>query len=272
MTLFNASGHLVPLHRFRELLRQGADPSELWRSPEGTHYEIRSALLLAAKSVDGLAYLRALLDASDVDLTIADLQGRTALHLATVYGNVDALRCLLRAGADVHAVDTHGQTALHYACQAVDDKPMRLLLEVGADPNVPNFAGRAALHETLMAYTTWPKPLEDKVALLLAYGAKVDQPGTDRITPLYAAASAGWARLVATLLEAGADPQFHAANGERPVDAVQRQLAVGPGRKATALQATYSVLVAHDRKQLQRVALSSIGAQLPAWKPLERRM
>lgn len=251
MTLFTPNGHLVPLHLFRVLLAQGADPNEIWHGVHLAEPTWTLPILQAARSADGLGYLRLLLAHEHTDLEAADMECRTALHLAAANGHTDAVRLLLRAGANHATTDTYGATALHYACHTVDDKPMRLLLEMGADPNIANEAGRAALHETLMSYSTWPKPYEDKVALLLKHGAKVNQVETQYgITPLYRAANNGWARLTTMLLDAGADPRFQARNGERPVDAVLRQLAIGAGKRDAALRATYAVLVAHDRKGL----------------------
>ena len=251
MTLFTPHGHLVPLHHFRDLLREGADPNEVWHGIRNGEPVWHIPLLQAAKSSDGLAYLRVLLECDHPDLEVADMECRSALHLAASHGQVDAVRLLLHAGATIDTPDTYGATALHYACHTVDDKPMRLLLEAGADPNTRNLAGRTALHETLMSYSTWPKPYEDKVALLLKSGANVHlAEATCGITPLYAAANAGWARLTSMLLIAGAQPTQKVGNGERPLDAVLRQLAIGAGKKDAALRATYAALVAHDRKGL----------------------
>lgn len=251
MSLFTPHGHLVPLHHFRDLLREGADPNEVWHGVRNGEPVWHLPLLQAAKSNDGLAYLRLLIDNDHTDLEVADMERRSALHLAASHGNVDAVRLLIQAGAQIDVPDTYGATTLHYACHTVDDKPMRLLLEAGADPNVRNLSGRTALHETLMSYSTWPKPYEDKVALLIRHGANVSasEPSYG-ITPLYAAASAGWARLTTMLLIAGAQPNQKVANGERPLDAVLRQLAIGAGKKDAALRATYAALVAHDRKAL----------------------
>ena len=45
-----------------------------------------------------------------------DVYGRTALHLATISGNVEALKVLQSVGCDINAVDTHKQyTAVHWA-------------------------------------------------------------------------------------------------------------------------------------------------------------
>ena len=49
------------------------------------------------------------------DITIADNNGRTALHLASINGHLDIVRLLLTEGADITIADNDGWTALHYA-------------------------------------------------------------------------------------------------------------------------------------------------------------
>lgn len=58
------------------------------------------------------------------------LQGRTALHLATQYGNVGAVKELVDAGADVEAVDDGGLTAAQIARSVYgeDEKMVQKLL------------------------------------------------------------------------------------------------------------------------------------------------
>ena len=249
MSLFNSAGFLQPAHHFRELLQAGADPNEIWRSGPGTAFDVRMPLLAAAKSRDGLAHLRLLLADPRTDLSVGDPQGLTALHWATANSHLEAMGLLLGAGADHRLGDCSGRTSLHIACQSVDEGPMRVLLAAGADPNA-TWEGRAALHEVMSRWTSWPKPQEAKVVLLLASGARVNQRDRQGMTPLYYAACSGWARLTALLLKHGADPTLRADNGERPLDAVLRQVAVGPGRHESGWQETLEVLLDHDRKGL----------------------
>lgn len=249
MSLFNSAGFLQPAHYFRALLQAGADPNEIWQSGPGTAFDVRMPLLAAAKSRDGLAHLRLLLADPRTDLSVGDQQGLTALHWATANSHLEAMGLLLGAGADHRLGDCSGRTSLHIACRSVDEGPMRVLLTAGADPNA-TWEGRAALHETMAMWTSWSKPLELKVPLLLAFGARINQRDQRGMTPLYYAASSGWARLTALLLKHGADPTLRADNGERPLDAVLRQLAVGPGRHESGWQETLAVLLDHDRKAL----------------------
>jgi len=248
MTLYDPTGKLLPLHLFCHQLRNGADPNELWFSPPDhrNEFEVRIPLLSAIKRDEhSEAYLEALLKDGRVDLEVADFQGWTALHLAASYGKVKCVERLLDEGAEPSPVDIYGCTPLHFAGNCEGTEVMQLLLDAGADVNAVNQALRTPLHELLMVYTDHPKPLEEKVALLLDHRAHVDPQNEHGMTPLYMAALSGWDRVVALLLEAGADPEIKSDKGT-PVDAINRLLSEGAGPKESTLRKTLAVFRAHD--------------------------
>ena len=45
------------------------------------------------------------------------LEGRTAVHYATLYGHIDCVEKLLEKEADVNIYDSHGITPLNYAAK-----------------------------------------------------------------------------------------------------------------------------------------------------------
>ncbi|MDX1390726.1 MAG: ankyrin repeat domain-containing protein, partial [Acidobacteriota bacterium] len=94
---------------------------------------------------------------------------------AAMRGDVDAVRALLREGADVNAAQGDGMTALHWSAENDDLEIADVLLVAGA--NV------------------------DAVTRLGSY------------TALHIASKAGSARVVGRLLEAGADPEALTATG-----------------------------------------------------------
>jgi ankyrin repeat protein len=65
------------------------------------------------------------------------VDGFTALHLAAFFGQPEAARLLLEAGADPGAVSKNAMQVqpLHSAAAARNLEAARLLLEAGADPN-----------------------------------------------------------------------------------------------------------------------------------------
>jgi hypothetical protein len=59
---------------------------------------------------------------------------------------VSTLRCLLGAGANIHAQDKNGATALHRAVRTRCAAAVRFLLEAGADPTLKNKPGSTPFH------------------------------------------------------------------------------------------------------------------------------
>lgn len=75
----------------------------------------------------------------------ADEEGRTALHFACGYGELECAKVLLAAGAGLDAVDANKNTALHYAAGYGQVEAVQLLIEHKADKSVKNMDGKTAL-------------------------------------------------------------------------------------------------------------------------------
>ena len=73
------------------------------------------------------------------------LFGNTALHVAAVRGELDALGWLLDAGVDIHANGEEGYTALHEAVGHGHHEAVRFLLARGASPHRTNDDGESPL-------------------------------------------------------------------------------------------------------------------------------
>jgi hypothetical protein len=65
----------------------------------------------------------------DFDINEKDTEGRTALHFACGYGEIDVVKVLLGAKASVLAVDSDKNTPLHYAAGYGETECVKLLLE-----------------------------------------------------------------------------------------------------------------------------------------------
>jgi ankyrin repeat protein len=133
------------------------------------------------------------------DLNTRDQSGRTPLMHAAAFGNLETLRVLLDAGAEVNARNRSDATALLWA--AGDPEKARLLIERGADVKVQSRQGRTPL---MVAASRAGN--SEVIALMLSKGA--DPRAKDRlgITALSLAARAGDLASVTFLLKAGADP------------------------------------------------------------------
>jgi hypothetical protein len=203
------------------------------------------------------------IEAGRVDVLRSQLEGRRlgvsipaeALVAAAERGQVDALRLLVEAGADLEAeTSIHYSTALLSAARWADAATVRALLELGADPD----HGGKLLAET--SYV-WLTPLDaaidadnpDSLRALLEGGAATETAAGDGITPLIRAAQSGHVECVRALIEGAAaldardgyserTPLHHAAHwGHREVyelllDAgADPTLTDGDGRRAAEL-------------------------------------
>jgi ankyrin repeat protein len=142
----------------------------------------------------------------------------TLLHVAAFWGAPACIDALLAAGADVLAVDATGETALCHAVRAANVDNVRRLLDAQAvvmpRPDTPEGSV-----PTLLASAV-DRGDARLVALLLDAGAEPDWYGyyTWGDTPLIAAAREGHREICALLLAAGADPDIHLWTGETAAD------------------------------------------------------
>ena len=127
----------------------------------------------------GARMLRALV-AAGARVDARDPEGRTAIHVATMFAAVDNLRVLAELGADVNARDADGDTPLHIAAGKGQPQLVATLVALGADPRLRNKAGQTPV----LSLLTQADPL------LRFLGASPD----------------ALAKIVSALLTAGADP------------------------------------------------------------------
>ena len=129
--------------------------SALLHARYGGHSEAVSALLAATPTTDifdatavGLtSRVNDLLDANPDLANAVNVDGFRPLQLAAFFGNAQAARLLIDAGADVSATSTNGLElqALHSAAAAGHAGIVTMLLEAGADVNAQQVGGYTAL-------------------------------------------------------------------------------------------------------------------------------
>jgi len=117
----------------------------------------RKMLLLGAFPMSPLALavsfgevdvMRALI-AAGADIKDHDPDGLSLLHMAVLTNHSGAAQALIAAGAPLNDADKHGYTPLLYASTVDygDDRMVKLLLRAGADPKVRTKAGETALSQ-----------------------------------------------------------------------------------------------------------------------------
>lgn len=151
----------------------------------------------------------------------------TLLHASVSYNQINTLKALLAAGANVYAEDTHGNTSLHLAALFGHIDIVNLLLENGADVNSRDRYNKTPLHWAAQ------NGYIEIIKILLESGAEINAATKDKETPLHYAALSDYAETVNLLLENGAEVNaidghnktaLHWAAGNEHVDIVRTLL------------------------------------------------
>jgi ankyrin repeat protein len=155
--------------------------------------------LVIACHVGNIDIVKLLLDAG-ADVAIADCDRWGPLHIACERGDIKIVKLLLESGADISSATLGSWTPLLVACYIGHAHIVKLLLDRGANPSDSNSSGRTSLHMACCIGNS-------KIAkLLLDKGANVSAVDYLDWTPLHTACCEGTAaELVEVLLEAGAD-------------------------------------------------------------------
>ena len=157
----------------------------------------RLPIVDAARNADANA-LRALLK-QGADVNAASADGTTALHWASYRDNVDIADLLIRAGAKVDAANDLGATPLWTASLNGSSAMVKRLLEAGAHPNLALLLGETPLMIAARSGNA------DVVTQLIDKGANVNARGARGQTALMWAVSEQHPDVVKVLLSRGAD-------------------------------------------------------------------
>ena len=219
-----------------------------------------------AARIGDIDAVRALLrDGADVNAAQGD--GMSALHWAAELGNVDLMDVLLYAGAELESATRIGRyRPLHIASRNGNLEAVNRLVDAGADVMAATDpSGSTALHLAALSGSG------EVVRALVAAGAEVDaRESAWQQTPLIFAASWNRVDAVVALLEEGADPDLSSES----MDLVQqgRLDAEAQRRQDEVLKAfTNDGEWAPTSGQVQAAVLAGRGAYEPGAEISERR-
>ncbi|KAK6120109.1 hypothetical protein DH2020_046145 [Rehmannia glutinosa] len=170
---------------------------------------------------------------ADIDLNLTNSEGQTALHLAAIHGQIEALRFLVSVGSEVDTTDFAGWTPLHYAANEGQFEAVEFLLNhsvyakyaVTKDGKTA-FAlavekGYLELYDLLHLGDLLHRAARiDDVHTMkscLAQGAKVDGKDQNGWTPLHRAAFKGHLESVKLLVSYGARVDVVDGTGYTPL-------------------------------------------------------
>ncbi len=172
-------------------------------------------------------------------------------------GDIEALRGLLKQGADVNAAQGDGMTALHWAARRGDADLLQMLLYAGANVRASTRLG--AYTPLMMAAQAGHA---SATAALIAGGADVAATSATGTTPLMFAAQSGDTRTVTMLIEGGSEvnaketameqtPLMFAAANNR-ADVVKLLLDRGADKTATSKVVDFTRLSSREEEFLAR--------------------
>ena len=147
-----------------------------------------------------LAQVRLLLKAADTNMVNAqDSNTTTPLVLAAIQGNLDIVKELITAGANVNLATEGGLTPLHCAVNKDFHEVAKYLIKKGANVNAVTAKGSTSLH-----WASYNKNYA-LCKLLIQAGAIVNAKAMNGFTPLHWAAYTDAGDLVTLLIANGAD-------------------------------------------------------------------
>jgi ankyrin repeat protein len=224
---------------------------------------LRTTSIVTGAVAISMTALTAFLGAAPSSSPVAD---------AAMRGDRDAVRGLLKQGADVSAARGDGMTPLHWAAEHGDTAMTEMLVYAGA-----NVAAVTRIGEYTPLHLAAKAGSAAVVQALLKARADVNaRTTTSGVTALHLAAAAGSADVVKTLLAAGADvnakesewgqtPLIFAAAQDR-VDAVRALLAGGADPKITTATVDVAHMLALDRAASDRQK-KVLEASVPKGQP-----
>ena len=145
----------------------------------------------------------------------ANRSKQTPLHQASAAGDVDAVRKLVRSGADATARDSNNRTPINIAAQTGKNEVIQVLVkDFRCSPHTKGFHGRTSLHSACVG-----GHVDVARNLVTEYGADVNARDNDNDTPLNLAARfSGKMELINMLVkECGCSPHTKGFHGRTPL-------------------------------------------------------
>ncbi|XP_074647656.1 uncharacterized protein LOC141903439 [Tubulanus polymorphus] len=141
---------------------------------------------------------------TEFDLDVGNVDGSTALYLASDAGDLESVKMLISAGVDVLVLDKSGRTALHAGSWKED--LVTILIDAGIDVNSVDCDGETALYKACQCDPEKPNVIRE----FIPGGADVNMKTNNGETALIAACKNISVDTVGLLLEAEVDVNYHA--------------------------------------------------------------
>lgn len=192
------------IHVIKKLLDSGAKFLPDLKGKTILHYAARTA---------SSKVIKLLCEKGQEFVNQKDSMGMTPLHLAGFKGNAEAMRALLKAGADINALDDDGNTVLHLLAGTENIEALRVAISYGANPHKENRCGATPLHGAVFNESV------QNARLLIEAGAKFKNKLYEfgKYTPVHLAARIDNPEMIKLFVEYRADIDQEDANLQTPL-------------------------------------------------------
>ncbi|XP_063792596.1 inversin [Pseudophryne corroboree] len=144
---------------------------------------------------------------SELEINRTDKYGGTALHAASLSGQISTVRILLENGAQVDAADVMKHTPLFRACEMGHREVIYTLIKGGAKVHLVDKDGRSPLHWAALGGNA------NVCQILIENNINPNAQDYEGRTPLQCAAYGGYIGCMEILMENKADPNIQDKNG-----------------------------------------------------------
>ncbi|MCP9257049.1 Ankyrin repeat protein [Dirofilaria immitis] len=166
--------------------------------------EDRVALHHAAETANAEIFKR-ILEMDHSLVHCQDQNGYTPLLIASMSGNVSAIKLMIENDIQINHVDKDKHSAVHWAVVCGQLEALVTLLDNGAKVDCADNQGAQAVHYAAASENVSLERCEAILHVLLKYGAKVNARDIDGRTPILWAASYGNLEIVIILSKTGGD-------------------------------------------------------------------
>ncbi|KAG8554680.1 hypothetical protein GDO81_003861 [Engystomops pustulosus] len=143
----------------------------------------------------------------ELEINRTDKYGGTALHAASLSGQISTIRILLDSGAQVDAADLMKHTPLFRACEMGHREVISTLIKGGAKVHLVDKDGRSPLHWAALGGNA------NVCQILIENNINPNAQDYEGRTPLHCAAYGGYIGCMEVLMENKADPNIQDKNG-----------------------------------------------------------